>query len=86
MDVDMNGGQSSQQQQGGQGGNGPDYVYFERHPERYESARQKSTGVRMRLELWYKEGVEGAVERRERSVPHLQLSSSFVGPDRLAAA
>ena len=64
MDVD--------QPQGGNGqgnGNGPDYVYFERHPERYESARQKSTGVRMRLELWYKEGVEGAVERRERSVP-----------------
>ena len=64
MDVD--------QPQGGNGqgnGNGPDYVYFERHPEQFESARQKSTGVRMRLELWYKEGVEGAVERRERSVP-----------------
>jgi len=68
MDVD----QPNQQQQQG---NGPDYVYFERHPERFESARQKSTGVRMRLELWYKEGVEGAVERRERSVwiPFLQL-------------
>lgn len=47
-------------------GGDPNYVYFERHPERYENARQKATGVRMRLELWYKDGVEGAVKMRER--------------------
>lgn len=48
---------------------GADYVFFDRHPELYENLRPKANECRMRLELWYKDGVEGAVQRRERWVP-----------------
>jgi hypothetical protein len=58
---------------GGHGGmevdqHAADYVFFDRHPELYDSLRPKANECRMRLELWYKDGVEGAVQRRERWV------------------
>lgn len=45
-----------------------EYVYFDRHPELYDSLKGKANECKLRLELWYKDGVEGAVQRRERSV------------------
>lgn len=52
---------------GGQGDRGPDYVYFERKPAQFgETIAQKSTAAKMRLELYYKETVEGVVGRKER--------------------
>ncbi len=54
---------------GGGGGKGPDYVYFERRPKDLgEQTMQKSTAAKMRLELYYKEAVEGVVGRKERCV------------------
>lgn len=48
---------------------GPDYVYFERKPAQFgETIAQKSTAAKMRLELYYKETVEGVVGRKERYV------------------
>lgn len=50
-------------------GKGPDYVYFERKPGQFgETIAQKSTAAKMRLELYYKETVEGVVGRKERYV------------------
>jgi protein-serine/threonine kinase len=55
---------------GGVGGDkGPDYVYFERKPGQFgESTLGKAMGAKMKLELYYKEGVEGVVGRKERYV------------------
>lgn len=48
---------------------GPDYVYFERKPAQFgEVVAQRSTAAKMRLELYYKETVEGVVGRKERCV------------------
>lgn len=49
------------------GDKGPDYVYFERKPTQYsESTLGKAMAAKMKLELFYKEGVEGVVGRKER--------------------
>lgn len=46
---------------------GPDYVYFERRPNQFaEETRGKATAAKMKLELYYKEAVEGVVGRKER--------------------
>lgn len=46
---------------------GPDYVYFERKPNQFgQELVQKATAAKMRLELYYKEAVQGVVERKER--------------------
>jgi protein-serine/threonine kinase len=48
---------------------GPDYVYFERRPQLFsEMTRGKATAAKMKLELYYKEAVEGVVGRKERYV------------------
>lgn len=48
---------------------GPDYVYFERRPNQFsETTRGKATAAKMKLELYYKEAVEGVVGRKERYV------------------
>jgi protein-serine/threonine kinase len=44
-------------------------VYFERKPGQFgESTLGKAMGAKMKLELYYKEGVEGVVGRKERYV------------------
>ena len=46
---------------------GPDYVYFERKPGQFsEQTTGKAMAAKMRLELYYKEAVEGVVGRKER--------------------
>lgn len=75
-----------------QGDRGPDYVYFERKPAQFgETIAQKSTAAKMRLELYYKETVEGVVGRKERyvagAVPkagtlQLIVPSRFTGEQR----
>jgi hypothetical protein len=46
---------------------GPDYVYFQRNPQQYSThILQKSTATKMRMELYYKQAVEGVVQRKER--------------------
>ena len=46
---------------------GPDYVYFERKPTQFgEVTTGKATAAKMKLELYYKEAVEGVVGRKER--------------------
>jgi protein-serine/threonine kinase len=46
---------------------GPDYVYFERKPAQFTDATTgKATAAKMKLELYYKEAVEGVVGRKER--------------------
>lgn len=63
--------QQQQQQQGqqDQADKGPDYVYFERKPAQLgESTTGKAMAAKMKLELYYKEAVEGVVGRKERSV------------------
>jgi protein-serine/threonine kinase len=51
----------------GEGDKGPDYVYFERKPSQFgESTLGKAMAAKMKLELFYKEGVEGVVGRKER--------------------
>ena len=48
---------------------GPDYVYFQRNPQQYSThILQKSTATKMRMELYYKQAVEGVVQRKERRV------------------
>ena len=66
-------GQVSSSQSVGNTGNasnkGPDYVYFARNPQQYSShTLQKSTATKMRMELYYKQAVEGVVQRKERRV------------------
>ena len=49
------------------GDKGPDYVYFERKPAQFgDTVMGKATAAKMRLELYYKEAVEGVVGRKER--------------------
>jgi protein-serine/threonine kinase len=46
---------------------GPDYVYFERKPSQFgEAVTGKAMAAKMKLELYYKEAVEGVVGRKER--------------------
>lgn len=46
-----------------------DYIYFPRQPSQYPThLLQKSTATKMRLELYYKQAVEGVVQRKERRV------------------
>ena len=49
------------------GEKGPDYVYFERKPGQFgEQTTGKAMAAKMKLELYYKEAVEGVVGRKER--------------------
>jgi len=49
-------------------------VYFERKPGQFgESTLGKAMGAKMKLELYYKEGVEGVVGRKERYVASLAM-------------
>lgn len=59
---------------------GPDYVYFERKPSQFsEATTGKATAAKMKLELYYKEAVEGVVGRKERYVyPCFQLTGPVV--------
>jgi protein-serine/threonine kinase len=55
------------------GDKGPDYVYFERKPTQVtESTLGKAMAAKMKLELFYKEGVEGVVGRKERYVEYTE--------------
>lgn len=46
---------------------GPVYVYFERRPSQFgETVSGKAMAAKMKLELFYKEAVEGVVGRKER--------------------
>lgn len=52
---------------GSPGDKGPDYVYFERKPNQFgETIAGKAMAAKMKLELYYKEAVEGVVGRKER--------------------
>ena len=52
---------------GGAGDKGPDYVYFERRPGQFgEQTTGKAMAAKMKLELYYKEAVEGVVGRKDR--------------------
>jgi protein-serine/threonine kinase len=65
---------------GGVGGadKGPDYVYFERKPGQFsESTLGKAMAAKMKLELFYKEGVEGVVGRKERFVYTFRLDLMY---------
>jgi len=73
---------------GGGNNRGPDYVYFERRPGQFsDQTMGKAMAAKMKLELYYKEAVEGVVGRKERSVchrsttqplfPYLPLPTSF---------
>lgn len=56
-------------------------MYFERKPGQFgESTLGKAMGAKMKLELYYKEGVEGVVGRKERYVVlSARLKSGWVG-------
>jgi len=46
---------------------GPDYVYFERKPNNFgDGTTGKAMAAKMKLELYYKEAVEGVMGRKER--------------------
>ncbi|KIR28157.1 AGC/NDR/NDR protein kinase [Cryptococcus deuterogattii R265] len=66
---------------------GPDYVYFERKPGQFSEAVQgKAMGAKMKLELFYKEAVEGVVGRKERRTAlEKQLAADALTPDSLKA-
>ncbi|KIR77495.1 AGC/NDR/NDR protein kinase [Cryptococcus gattii EJB2] len=66
---------------------GPDYVYFERMPGQFSEAVQgKAMGAKMKLELFYKEAVEGVVGRKERRTAlEKQLAADALTPDSLKA-
>ena len=52
---------------GANGDKGPDYVYFERKPQALPTpVQEKGMAAKMRLELYYKDAVEGVVQRKER--------------------
>jgi protein-serine/threonine kinase len=52
---------------GASGDKGPDYVYFERKPAQFgENTAGKAMAAKMKLELFYKEAVEGVVGRKDR--------------------
>jgi hypothetical protein len=61
------GGGGSSSSSSSPGDKGPDYVYFERKPAQFgESTAGKAMAAKMKLELYYKEAVEGVVGRKER--------------------
>ncbi|WVQ79757.1 hypothetical protein IAT38_001857 [Cryptococcus sp. DSM 104549] len=62
---------------------GPDYVYFERKPAQFgEAVQGKAMGAKMKLELYYKEAVEGVVGRKERRTQmEKQLAADALTPD-----
>ncbi|WVR09314.1 hypothetical protein IAU60_006379 [Kwoniella sp. DSM 27419] len=64
---------------------GPDYVYFERKPNQFGEATQgKAMTAKMKLELYYKEAVEGVVGRKERRTAlDKQLSAEMHTPESL---
>ncbi|KAK4689636.1 hypothetical protein P7C73_g467, partial [Tremellales sp. Uapishka_1] len=66
---------------------GPDYVYFERRPSQFgESTMGKAMAAKMKLELFYKEAVEGVVGRKERRTTlEKQLHADALTPDSLKA-
>ncbi|GMK55161.1 hypothetical protein CspeluHIS016_0202170 [Cutaneotrichosporon spelunceum] len=66
---------------------GPDYVYFERRPQQFsEETRGKATAAKMKLELYYKEAVEGVVGRKERRTAlEKQLHMDQMTPESLKA-
>lgn len=67
MGTQQPGAISPSQQPGTPNDKGPDYVYFERRPNQFsEETRGKATAAKMKLELYYKEAVEGVVGRKER--------------------
>ncbi|KAK8854506.1 hypothetical protein IAR55_003245 [Kwoniella newhampshirensis] len=72
---------------GGGGDKGPDYVYFERRPSQFGDATQgKAMAAKMKLELFYKEAVEGVVGRKERRTTlEKQLAADALTPDSLKA-
>ncbi|WWD19359.1 hypothetical protein CI109_103818 [Kwoniella shandongensis] len=72
---------------GAGGDKGPDYVYFERRPNQFGEATQgKAMAAKMKLELFYKEAVEGVVGRKERRTAlEKQLAADALTPDSLKA-
>jgi hypothetical protein len=71
---------------GSPGDKGPDYVYFERKPGQFsEATNGKATAAKMKLELYYKEAVEGVVGRKERCVSATYLSTVYIIPYIVAA-
>ncbi|WWC90369.1 uncharacterized protein L201_005302 [Kwoniella dendrophila CBS 6074] len=66
---------------------GPDYVYFERKPTQFnETVQGKSMAAKMKLELYYKEAVEGVVGRKERRTTlEKQLAADALTPDSIKA-
>nr|ODN86247.1 AGC/NDR/NDR protein kinase [Cryptococcus depauperatus CBS 7841] len=66
---------------------GADYVYFERKPSQFsESVQGKAMSAKMKLELFYKEAVEGVVGRKERRTAlEKQLAADALTPDSLKA-
>ncbi|OCF75660.1 AGC/NDR/NDR protein kinase [Kwoniella mangroviensis CBS 8886] len=71
----------------GGGDKGPDYVYFERRPSQFgDSVQGKAMAAKMKLELFYKEAVEGVVGRKERRTAlEKQLAADALTPDTLKA-
>ncbi|KAI9634344.1 putative serine/threonine-protein kinase orb6 [Dioszegia hungarica] len=72
---------------GASGDKGPDYVYFERKPALFgENTAGKAMAAKMKLELFYKEAVEGVVGRKERRTTlDKQLAAEVSTPDTLKA-
>ncbi|ORX38172.1 putative serine/threonine-protein kinase orb6 [Kockovaella imperatae] len=66
---------------------GPDYVYFERKPNQFgENVAGKATAAKMKLELYYKDAVEGVVGRKDRRTTlEKQLAADTLTPDSLKA-
>ncbi|GFZ52116.1 Serine/threonine-protein kinase CBK1 [Saitozyma sp. JCM 24511] len=81
------GGGSSSSSSSSPGDKGPDYVYFERKPAQFgESTAGKAMAAKMKLELYYKEAVEGVVGRKERRTTlEKQLAADALTPDSLKA-
>ncbi|KAK1920995.1 putative serine/threonine-protein kinase orb6 [Papiliotrema laurentii] len=78
---------NSQPGSGSPGDKGPDYVYFERKPNQFgEAITGKAMAAKMKLELYYKEAVEGVVGRKERRTTlEKQLAADALTPDTLKA-
>ncbi|WOO77094.1 Serine/threonine-protein kinase CBK1 [Vanrija pseudolonga] len=66
---------------------GPDYVYFERRPSQFsEMTTGKATAAKMKLELYYKDAVEGVVGRKERRTAlEKQLHADTMSHDSIKA-
>jgi protein-serine/threonine kinase len=68
----------------GGGDKGPDYVYFERKPAQFgESTLGKAMAAKMKLELYYKEAVEGVVGRKQRLVAFRSCGQSMTSDSGL---